>query len=154
MSLTLSDSQDRTVDSEIISTVAGVVVDEEGLPPDTELSVALIDTSAMAQLNEAHMGKDGATDVLAFPLEAAKPGRPPTSTPGGPPIAIGDVFICPDVVAANAAAAGVPFDDEVALMVVHGILHLLGYDHVDDEDAALMEGRETDLLALTGRTRP
>ena len=154
MNVAVANSQNRPVDTEMISTVAGVVVREEGLPADTEVSIELVGIPAMQQLNSEHMGKDGPTDVLAFPLEIFRPGEPPLPQPGGPPVALGDVFICPDVVAANAMAAGVPFDDEVALMVVHGILHLLGYDHVDDDDAVLMEGRETDLLALTGRTRP
>ncbi len=63
-------------------------------------------------------------------------------------------MICPEVVRSRAEAAAVPFDDEMALMVVHGLLHLLGYDHVDDADAALMEGRERSYLAAVGRTRP
>ncbi len=67
---------------------------------------------------------------------------------------LGDVVVCPPVVRRNAAAADVPFGDEMALMVVHGILHLLGYDHEDDGDAEKMEQRERDLLALVGRTRP
>ena len=73
---------------------------------------------------------------------------------GGPPRNIGDIFICPAVVADNARSAAVSFQDEMALMVVHGLLHLLGYDHTVDSEAEQMEQRERDLLAAVGRTRP
>lgn len=154
MSITVSDLQDRSVDVEMMTTLAGIVCEGEGVSSDAELAVVVLDADAMEELNVAHMGKDGPTDVLAFPLETATPGHPPTAPADGPPLALGDVYICPDVVAANAADAGVRFEDEMALMVVHGILHLLGYDHVEDGDAALMEGREADLLALIGLARP
>ena len=78
----------------------------------------------------------------------------PRPSPDGPPLNLGDVIICPQVVASNAAAADVDFGDELALMVVHGILHLLGYDHHVDEEAEHMEERERTLLAAMGRTRP
>ncbi|MBT8197297.1 MAG: rRNA maturation RNase YbeY [Acidimicrobiia bacterium] len=154
MSITVSDLQDRAVDVEMMTTLAGIVCEGEGVSTDTELAVVVVDADAMEELNVAHMGKDGPTDVLAFPLETATPGHPPTVLVDGPPLALGDVYICPDVVAANAAEAGVRFEDEMALMVVHGILHLLGYDHVEDGDAALMEGREAELMALIGLARP
>ncbi|NNK91992.1 MAG: rRNA maturation RNase YbeY [Acidimicrobiia bacterium] len=154
MSITVSDLQDRAVDVEMMTTLAGIVCEGEGVSTDTELAVVVVDADAMEELNVAHMGKDGPTDVLAFPLETATPGHPPTALVHGPPLALGDVYICPDVVAANAAEAGVRFEDEMALMVVHGILHLLGYDHVEDGDAALMEGREAELMALIGLARP
>ena len=94
------------------------------------------------------------SDVLAFPIESLVPGELPVVVDGGPPPTIGDVLICPAVVRQNAERAGVAFDDELALMVVHGLLHLLGYDHVDDEDAERMEARERKLLAAAGSIRP
>jgi probable rRNA maturation factor len=63
------------------------------------------------------------------------------------PLILGDVVVCPSVAARNAVAHGVSLDDEVALLVVHGLLHLLGMDHLADEDAEAMEQRERDLLA-------
>ena len=107
----------------------------------------------MTELNVAHMNKEGPTDVLAFPLEHLAPGKHPVFTDGGPPPFLGDVFICPAVVAGNADREQVPFDDEMALMVVHGILHLLGYDHAVDAEAEHMEQRERELLAGVGRVR-
>ncbi len=126
----------------------------EGLRSDTEVAISLIGVGAMIDLNETHMGKTGPTDVLSFPLESLVPGDPPAAQPSGPPVNLGDVFICPKVVADNAAATGVPFRDEMALMVVHGLLHLLGYDHVIDSEAEQMEQRERDLLARAGLVRP
>ena len=142
------------LDAPEIESLASAVLSAEGLPDSVEVSIALIDATPMADLNNSHMGKDGPTDVLSFPLEALKPGVIPESGPGGPPLHIGDVFICPAVVASNSAESGVAFRDVMALMVVHGLLHLLGYDHVVDCEAEQMEQRESDLLAAVGRVRP
>ncbi len=133
---------------------ADVAMTGERLPADTELTITLVDSAAMTELNETHMGKTGPTDVLSFPIEDMTPGVPWQTTKGGPPLVIGDIFICPEVVLGNAAAAEVPFADEMALMVVHGVLHLLGYDHVDDTDAELMETSERTYLEMVGLTRP
>jgi probable rRNA maturation factor len=130
------------------------VLRAEGLPDRSEVSLLLVGTERIAELNRRHLGRDGPTDVLAFPLREMQPGAPPGAVRGGPPLALGDVLICPAVVASNARAARVPFDDEMALMVVHGMLHLLGYDHTEDGDAAVMEERERELLAAAGRVRP
>lgn len=126
----------------------------EGFDDNVEVVITLIDEAPMALLNTTHLGKPGPTDVLSFPLENLTPGAIPENAPGGPPRNIGDVFICPAVVADNATAAAVSFRDEMALMVVHGLLHLLGYDHVVDSEAEQMEQRERDLLGAAGRTRP
>lgn len=126
----------------------------EGFPGSLDVAISLIDEAPMADLNDAHMGKSGPTDVLSFPLEALAPGVVPASAEGGPPLHLGDIFICPEVVASNAAESAVAFRDEMALMVVHGLLHLLGYDHVVDSEAEQMEQRERELLAVVGRVRP
>ena len=143
-----------SVDSERLAELAALTLRSEGFPGDIEVSLTLIDEPAMAELNEAHMAKSGPTDVLSFPLESLTPGAVSGAVPGGPPLHLGDVFICPEVVADNAKLAEVPFADEMALMVVHGLLHLLGYDHVVDSEAEQMEQRERDLLAGVGLVRP
>ena len=127
------------------------VLDAEGLDDDTGVAIVLIDEPQMAELNETHMGKEGPTDVLSFPIETARPGLPPTRVSGGPPIELGDVFIAPSIVRRNAEQQGVHFENELALMIVHGLLHLLGWDHEDEADAIRMERRERELLALTER---
>ena len=154
MNVILSDDQDDPLEPDLLATLAANVLEAEGLADDTIVEVTFIDEAAMAARNREAMDKDGPTDVLAFPLEDASPGSPPLPSPGGPPIHIGDVLICPAVVRSNASAAGVRFDDELALMVVHGVLHLLGYDHVEDGEAEQMEARERELLAAVGLVRP
>jgi probable rRNA maturation factor len=143
-----ADEQDHPLGAEPVRKIAAGVLEEEGLPPETEVAVVLVGPKEMADYNERFMNRRGPTDVLAFPLEEFRPGRPPVTEPNGPPLNLGDVFICPSVVRDNSEAAGVAFDDEMALMVVHGLLHLLGYDHTRDEDAERMELRERRLLEL------
>ena len=154
MNVTLLDEQDDPLEPSLLVELAEAVMVAEALPADTELAIHIVDTVRMAELNERHLGKVGPTDVLSFPIESLSPGEVPIALEDGPPPTIGDVLICPSVVRQNAGDAGVAFDDELALMVVHGVLHLLGYDHVDDEDAERMEARERQLLAGAGRIRP
>jgi probable rRNA maturation factor len=149
----LADEQSIQVDLSEIVPLAEHVMRMERLPEDSEVAIVLIDNAEMARYNELYMGKPGPTDVLSFPIEDGQPGEPLVRDPDGPPVNLGDIFIAPQVVSANASAAGVALQDELALMVVHGMLHLLGWDHEDDGDAALMEARERDLLAVLERTR-
>lgn len=97
---------------------------------DGELNLMFVDPHEMAHFNAEHMGEDSPTDVLSFPLDGADP------HPVGARM-VGDVVVCP------ACAA----DGDLALLVVHGVLHLLGYDHADASDAARMQARERELLA-------
>ncbi len=154
MNVLFADEQDQPIVTDELLRLAEVVLEAEGLDDDTGVALVLIDEAQMTELNEAHMGKEGPTDVLSFPIESATPGSPPQRAPGGPPIELGDIFIAPSVVRRNAGRQGVPFEDELALMVVHGLLHLLGWDHEVEEEAVRMERRESDLLARIGRVRP
>ena len=123
------------------------------------MSLLFVDEVTMASLNERFLHKDGATDVLSFPIEdeSDRSGRSPDQGGTGPGsieadtdrlVLLGDVVICPSVAARHAVDHGVTFDDEIALLVVHGILHLLGMDHEVDAEAERMERREQQLLAL------
>ncbi|MGH9164590.1 MAG: rRNA maturation RNase YbeY [Acidimicrobiales bacterium] len=134
------------------------VLEAEGVRGEAELSMLFVDEAAIADLNRRFAGVDHATDVLAFPIdeEPVEGGRSPDSGGSGPgwvppeedelPMLIGDVVICPVVARRNAADHGATFEDELALLVVHGVLHLMGMDHVDDEEATAMERREQELL--------
>lgn len=153
MNVFLADEQDDPLDSEPFRRLAEMVLREEQFPIDTEVTLLFVGEEQIATYNERFMQRHGATDVLAFPVEHLKPGVVPDRRPGGPPLNIGDVVIAPSIVRAQAEAAGVPFDEELSLLVVHGLLHLLGYDHQDDVDADQMEDRERQLLALVGRRR-
>ena len=105
---------------------------------DGELTLTFVDDDEIASLNEEHMGKAGPTDVLAFPLDE----RP---TPGVPTL-LGDVVICPSVAAGQFAEHAGTLEDEIGLLVVHGILHVLGHDHAEADEAAVMRRRELELL--------
>ncbi|MBA2283056.1 MAG: rRNA maturation RNase YbeY [Actinomycetota bacterium] len=140
--------------------LAEQVLVHEGISGDAELSVLFVDEATMAELNNRFMGADGPTDVLAFPLEdeLVEPGRFPDSGTTGPvdprirgegpepPLLLGDVVVCPAVAARNAVEHGRSYTDEMALLVVHGILHVLGHDHADAEEEAAMQAKERDLL--------
>ena len=142
--------------------LAQLVLDEERvierLGTDIEMSLLFVDTTTIAELNERFLGSSGPTDVLAFPIDdelppsaasptraAAGPGTP--SEPSDPPTLLGDVVVCPAVASRQAAERGVTADDELALLVVHGVLHLLDYDHAEPSEAVAMRRREQELLA-------
>ncbi len=154
MQVQITDDREDPLEPGPLAELAESVLAAEGCPEGTEVDITFVDVETMASHNAAALGGSGPTDVLAFPLEEAAPGAPPQRLPAGPPPHLGDVVICPGVVRDNARDAGVPFEDEMALMVVHGLLHLLGYDHVTDADAEQMEDRERVLLSAVGRTRP
>jgi probable rRNA maturation factor len=137
--------------------LAGLVLDEERVPGGAELSVIFVDEQAITDLNERFLGGNGSTDVLAFPMDddvvlgGRQPdqgGRGPGSPtePGDPPTLLGDVVVCPKVAERQARAQAGTLDDELALLVVHGILHLLNYDHAEPRESETMKRRERELL--------
>ncbi|MEY2455385.1 MAG: putative rRNA maturation factor, partial [Acidimicrobiaceae bacterium] len=155
----VADEQDaHPVDTARWALLAEQVVEAEGIRGAAELSVLFVDETSMGELNQRFMGNDGPTDVLAFPLEDdfISPGRWPDSgttgpavnrgEPVDPPMLLGDVVICPAVAARNAPDHAGTYDDELALLVVHGILHVLGMDHADPEGEAAMQAKERSLL--------
>jgi probable rRNA maturation factor len=105
-----------------------------------ELTLTFVDRDEIAELNAEHLGHEGPTDVLSFPLDAADDG------PGEAPTLLGDVVVCPAVAAEGAPDHAGTLDDELALLVVHGVLHVLGHDHAEPDEAALMRARELELL--------
>ena len=139
---------DVDLDAERYGVLVQRVLDAEGAPPGSETAVTFVGASEMARLNAAHMGHDGPTDVLAFPLDLAAAEQAP-SDPATATVLVGDVVVCPAVAAANAPAALGSRDGhdgsvraEIDLLVVHGVLHLLGMDHAEPHEAADMRARE------------
>jgi len=137
--------------------LAQLVLDEERVPPDAELSVLFVSEATMTDLNERFLDGSGPTDVLAFPLDDEplpggrhpdEGGRGPGTPAGGdePPLVLGDVLVCPAVAERQARELRRALDDELALLVVHGVLHLLEYDHAEVEEEVRMRARETELL--------
>ena len=156
---------DHPVNVERWSGLARSVLEAEGIGDDTEVSLLFVDEAAIGALNERFLQVEGPTDVLAFPIEddGDHSGRSPDeggTGPGSiesdtsPVVLLGDVVVCPAVAARNAVDHGVTFDDEIALLVVHGILHLLGMDHEVDAEAERMELREQQLLSRFYRASP
>ncbi len=103
-----------------------------------ELTLSFIDSEDIAELNLEHMGTSGPTDVLSFPMDDE-----PTV---GVPTLLGDVVISPAIAAGQFAEHAGTLDDELALLVVHGILHVLGHDHAEPDETVVMRARELDLL--------
>lgn len=129
----------------------------EGAGGDAELSLLFVDEATITRLNESFMGAQGPTDVLAFPIDSEEDlgtGRSPDGGTSGPdrdpsgdvPLLLGDVVVCPTVAARNAPAHAGTYDDELALLIVHGILHVLGHDHATPEETEVMQARERELL--------
>lgn len=115
---------------------------------DTELSVRLVDTQEIRTLNRDYRQKDAVTNVLSFPAGSIK-GLPIDNA-----VALGDIVLCAQVVSEQAAEQQKPVGAHWAHMLVHGTLHLLGYDHQTDADAAEMEGLETQILTDNGLADP
>jgi len=142
--VTLTDDCDEEVDGPRWAALLAVVLAAEGVAAGAEAGLTFVSPSAMAELNQAHMGGAGPTDVLAFPIDGRDAeGAGATAPPG----VVGDVVICPVVAWAGAADHAGSDDDELALLVVHGALHLLGHDHAEDGERTVMQGRERELLA-------
>jgi probable rRNA maturation factor len=153
VNVSFSDEQTRPIDGTSLVAFAERVLVHEGYPDGTEVSITAVTDDAMAALKSAHFGVDQPTDVLSFPIESFSPGVPPSPSPGDAPVMLGDVVVAPAFVSRQATDHGVSESEELLLMVVHGILHLMGWDHVDDGAAEAMEARERDILALVGVER-
>lgn len=133
---------DPPIDVERWATLAhDVLVDERR---EGELTLTFVDPDTMAELNAEHMGVDGPTDVLSFPLDADLDPAELVALLGdhAAPVLLGDVVVCPAVAAAAAPSHAGTVDDELALLVVHGVLHVLGHDHTGGDDTAAMQSRE------------
>lgn len=117
-----------------------------------ELSVRLASDDEVHALNSEWRGKDKPTNVLSFPMAEDK--ELDAAALPGPELMLGDIILARGVCAAEAADKGVALEDHAAHLMVHGTLHLLGYDHMDDDSAADMEGREVRALARLGISDP
>lgn len=153
MTVEVVESEPIGADVGALGAFAQATLEREGVAPDARLTLTFDTPETLAALNEAHMGKTGPTDVLSFPIEDAEPGSPPVADPDGPPLELGDIVISGAIVADHADEYGVTFEDELYLMVCHGVLHILGWDHQTEAEATRMEAREAHHLATIGRTR-
>lgn len=121
--------------------LATFTLQREDAPSNAEVSIAIVDTDEIARLNQNYRKKAGSTDVLSFPND-----QPDMVVDDEEPIVLGDIVIAPEVAKTNAAELGHSIEEELNLLLVHGVLHLMGYDHEEDEDAAVMQTRERVIL--------
>ncbi len=140
------DDPDRIADPDRWAALARSSLVTEGVSAG-ELNLIFIDTDAMTELNVEHMEGTGPTDVLAFPIDGEGVDAPDVGAGSDIPVLLGDVVICPAVARSYAAEHGRSVADELALLVVHGVLHVLGHDHAEPEETELMKAREEALLA-------
>jgi len=144
VSIEISNESDQDFDSRRAQKLCRFVMDQMRIHPQAELSVRAVDEATIAELNEKWMDKSGPTDVLAFPMDELRPGMVNEEPEEG---ILGDLVLCPAVAAQQAVDAGHSVTDELDLLTVHGILHLLGYDHAEPEEHKAMFGLQARLLA-------
>ena len=131
-----------------IEELAEFVISWEKKPANTEVSVSFVDDCAIAQLNEEYRGKEGPTDVLSFECDGFDDDFNMGIEQEGDqvPFELGDVVIAVDVAKRQTEEFATTFQEEIELLLVHGLLHLCGYDHIEEEEARVMEGLEQQIL--------
>lgn len=141
------EQHDVALDVDRWARLAGdVLQDEQAIG---ELTLTFVDRDEMADLNREHMGGSGPTDVLSFPLDAPVEGRSEDElrpVDSVLPVLLGDVVVCPSVAQEQSSDHAGSIDDEIALLVIHGVLHVLGHDHAEPDECARMRARELELL--------
>ena len=150
MSIEVNDESGAGVDGERLAGLARFVLDRMKVHPQAELSVLAVDVATMTSLHEQWMDEEGPTDVLSFPMDELRPG---TDDEEPEPGLLGDVVLCPAVAERQAAAAGHDTDQELDLLLTHGILHLLGYDHAEPDEEREMFGLQSSLLDAWSASR-
>src|SRR5690625_2093322 len=143
MSIEVNNESDYAADEAEFSALARYVLDELHVHPQAELPIVFVDKQTMTDLNGRWMEEDGPTDVLSFPMDELRPGRPGDPSPAG---LLGDVVLCPEVAAQQARTAGHSTSEELLLLTTHGILHLLGYGHAEPEEEKEMFALQRRLL--------
>lgn len=141
MAVFIADEQELAVDGEDLVALTRHVLRERRVPTEMEVAILLVEPDVIAALNEQHLGHVGPTDVLAFPID--EPGESPPDTPS----VLGDVVLCPSVATEQAPRFTRSPHQELQLLTVHGLLHLLGMDHADPEQEREMFGLTDELLA-------
>jgi len=144
MSIEVLNESGSDADVNGLSRLARYVLDRMRIHPQAELCLKLVDADTIATLNAQWMDKQGPTDVLAFPMDELRPGGDQDELEEG---VVGDVVLCPQVAAEQAPGNGQTPAQEVDLLTIHGILHLLGYDHAEPDERAEMFALQSRLLA-------
>ena len=143
MSIEVNNESGYAVDEAEFAALARYVLDSLHVHPQSELGILLVGTEEMTEYHVRYMDEPGPTDVLSFPMDELRPGRPGEVTPPG---LLGDVVLCPEVAVRQARDAGHSTTEELLLLTTHGILHLLGYDHAEPEEEKEMFALQRQLL--------
>ncbi len=149
MSIEVLNESGHEIDVQRLATLSRFVMDQMRVHPLAELCIKAVDEPTIAELNEKWMEKEGPTDVLAFPMDELRPGLVNEELEEG---VLGDLVLCPAIAERQGATAGHGTLAEIELLTVHGILHLLGYDHAEPEEHKEMFGLQGELLAEWQRT--
>ena len=151
MTVDLNNESGQEVDSPGLVRLATFALDQLRIHPQAELSIVLVDEATMSSYHEKYMGEDGPTDVLSFPMDELRPPRDGEEPPEG---LLGDIVLCPTVTNRQAEGHGRTPQEESEYLLVHGILHLLGFDHAEPEDKADMFGLKDKIIAAWDAVRP
>ena len=140
----INNESGEPVDEKALIRLARFAMDSLGVHPEAELSILLVDENTMATYHEKFMGEPGPTDVLSFPMDELRPGQP-----GGEPVhgILGDIMLCPTYVERQAEEYGRSFPEEINYLLIHGLLHLLGFTHDQAADQAIMFGLNDQIIA-------
>lgn len=136
----INSNSDR-INEDRIKSVAAYSLAQLELHPDCELSISLVGEIEMSSLHMQWMNESGPTDVLSFPMDELKP----NSAAQGPGV-LGDIVLCPSYAKSQAEQAGHSLQDELELLTVHGVLHLLGFDHREPEEERVMFSMQDEYL--------
>ncbi|MGI8310807.1 MULTISPECIES: rRNA maturation RNase YbeY [Saccharopolyspora] len=146
MSIEIANESGVAVPEATIVSVARFALDKMSVSQLAELSIVLVELDVMADLHERWMDLPGPTDVMSFPMDEYDSARRPDSAGSGPAL-LGDIVLCPAFAKDQARKAGHSLLDELHLLTVHGVLHLLGYDHAEPEEEREMFGLQNRILA-------
>lgn len=153
MSIEIVDESGAGIDLDAVKRLATHVYEQMRIHAEADVYVRFVEAGPMEELHLEWMDLAGPTDVMSFPMDELRPGD--DAEPG----VLGDIVVCSEIAAEQARASGHSTMDEVLLLVTHGLLHLMGYDHADDEEKAEMFGLQRRLLLTyfaarePGRTR-
>ena len=150
MSIDVVNETEAEIDIDSIQEQARFILDRLRIHPGAELSVVFVDVATMTDLHERWMDEPGPTDVLSFPMDELTPPRDDEEPPEG---LLGDVVICPEVAQRQAVQAGHDERLEVGVLLTHGILHLLGYDHAEPAEKKVMFDLNDRLVAAWDASR-
>lgn len=143
MTIEINNESDLEVDTTRVLNLARFALEFLRIHPKSELAIVFVDEPAIEKLHLEWMDEPGPTDVLSFPMDELRPGIEGIV---GEPGLLGDIVVCPQVAAAQAVVAGHSASNEICMLVTHGILHLLGFDHAEPDEEREMFALQAQIL--------